>query len=617
MVRQKQTISTEHAEVLQKWKERGFLAPDFEYEELTSHYMGQLNKVVKNLSGTIYEEHHKGKKVQISREMTVMTNEEQTITSKCLLLHSGQNNYSEQARQHLLQKYSSETVMPTSKVDALSSFQSVLFCLDNVPETYGKEQLKDAIVELLVTKPNKCVTELKCHLQKTTRSYKELVLDLIAQKDMKAGIFFYVAAAQLVLGEPILLIRPTEHISGTSTPYYTFDVEYCIPEDRNIPIEDFKIRLLYNGWNHFTPFFPQCVAEIIRKGEPMLKKVSNALQGLKQLSQLVPKKSLLKSGLKSMIEHLEAADSVGRSCNFKFGTAETEMTEDVPLPQDDTIVTGHSRKQSLPSEKGCEPSPKKSKTDTGTSETVTTAETATTGESSMTVTTTTTTMATAPSQMTTRSQTGVASTLTADTSTQPAPKLAHRKSIKLLALQCVCGKVFENKQYLDLHIGQKHKENFSCSGRVVEGGKEYDCSFISTDRNSMWTHFRTLHLNIWCNYCVIPTCSFGHDELAAVLKHQHDKHGMNTGLMCTRCNKVFSQSNKLKDHLLTCKNKERPFVCEKCGQDFRQRTELNIHLKQEHPKVAGDRLGFFKCPKCPKEFCTYSGRRKHVQNCKK
>ena len=134
----------------------------------------------------------------------------------------------------------------------------------------------------------------------------------------------------------------------------------------------------------------------------------------------------------------------------------------------------------------------------------------------------------------------------------------------------------------------------------MEHGKEYECSFVTTDHNSMWTHFRTLHLNIWCNYCVIPTCSFGRDELSAVLKHQHDKHGMNTGLMCIRCNKVFSQSGKLKDHLLTCKNKERPFICEQCGQDFRQRTELNIHLKQVHPKVPGDRSGFLKCPKCPR-----------------
>ena len=437
MVRRKQTVSKEHADVLRQWKQRGFLAPDFEYEELTSHYMEQLNKAVKNLAGSIYEEHHKGEKVRIYRETTVMTNEEQSMTSKCLLLQSGQNQYSEEAWQHLLQKYSSETVMATSKVNSLSSFKSVLFCLDNVPETYGKEQLKDAIVKLLVTKPSKCVEELKCHLQKTTRSYRELVLDLIAQKEMKAGIFFYVAAARLVLGEPILLIHPTEHTSGTSTPYYTFDVEYCIPEDRNIPIQDIKIRLLYNGWNHFTPFFPQCVAEIIRKGQPMLKKVAKALEGLKELSELVPKKSLLKNGLQSMIEHLEAADSLGRTCNFKFGSAESEITEDVPLPRDDSIVTGHSRKQSLPTEKGCEPSPKKAKTDTATT------------ESSTTVTTTsstTTTMATAPSQTNTRSQAGVASTSTADTSTQSAPKVAHRKSTKLPALQCVCGKVFENKQ---------------------------------------------------------------------------------------------------------------------------------------------------------------------------
>ena len=263
---------------------------EFEYEELTEHYIGQLTKVAKDLSDEIYVEGHKGEKVRMYKEMTVMTNEEQTITSKCLLLQSGQNNYSEHVRQHLLQTYSSKTVMPMSKVDALSSFQSVLFCLDNVPVTYGKEQLKDAIVKLLVTQPKKCVTELKAHLQKTMRSYKQLVLELIEGKDMKAGIFFYVATAWLVLGEPILLIRPMEHISGTSTPYYTFNVEYCIPADRNIPIEDFKIRLVYNGWNHFTPFFPKCVAEIIRKGEPVLRKISHALDDLKQLSKIGPQK---------------------------------------------------------------------------------------------------------------------------------------------------------------------------------------------------------------------------------------------------------------------------------------------------------------------------------------
>ena len=292
MVRQKQTISPEHAQILRDWKGRGFVDLEFDFKELTPHYMGKLTKAVKNLSDNVYVEGHKGEKVRMYKETTVMSNEERTVTSKCLLLQSGQNNYSEQVRQHLSQKYCSETVMPTEKVDVLSSYQSVLFCLDNVPVTYGKEQLRDAVVELFVTQPRKCATELNAHLQKTTRSYKQLVLELIEGKEMKVAIFFYVATAQLVLGEPILLIHPTEHISGTSMPYYTFKYEYCIPQDQNIPIQDFRIHLVYNGWNHFTPFFPQRVVEVIRKGKPILRKITHALDGLKQLSALVPKKCL-------------------------------------------------------------------------------------------------------------------------------------------------------------------------------------------------------------------------------------------------------------------------------------------------------------------------------------
>ena len=59
--------------------------PQFEFEELTEHYIGQLTKVVKNLSDNIYVEGHKGEKVRIYKETTVMTNEERTVTSKCLL----------------------------------------------------------------------------------------------------------------------------------------------------------------------------------------------------------------------------------------------------------------------------------------------------------------------------------------------------------------------------------------------------------------------------------------------------------------------------------------------------------------------------------------------------
>ena len=82
MVRWKQTISPEHAEILHDWKERGFVDSEFDFEELTEHYMGKLTKVVKNLSDNIYVEGHKGEKVRMYKEMTVMTNEEWTVTGQ-------------------------------------------------------------------------------------------------------------------------------------------------------------------------------------------------------------------------------------------------------------------------------------------------------------------------------------------------------------------------------------------------------------------------------------------------------------------------------------------------------------------------------------------------------
>ena len=142
MVKQKQMISPEHVEILHNWKERGFVDLQFEFEELTEQYIGQLTKIAQNLSDNLYVEGHKGEKVRIYKETTVMANEEWTVTSKSLLLQSGENNYVEEVWQHLLQKYGSETVMPTSKVHVLSSYQSVLFCLDNVPVTYGKKTVE-------------------------------------------------------------------------------------------------------------------------------------------------------------------------------------------------------------------------------------------------------------------------------------------------------------------------------------------------------------------------------------------------------------------------------------------------------------------------------------------
>ena len=78
-------ISPEHAQILHDWKERGFVDPEFDFKEPAPHYMGKLMKVVKNLSDNVYVEGHVGEKVRMYKETTVMSNEERTVTSKCLL----------------------------------------------------------------------------------------------------------------------------------------------------------------------------------------------------------------------------------------------------------------------------------------------------------------------------------------------------------------------------------------------------------------------------------------------------------------------------------------------------------------------------------------------------
>ena len=62
MVRQKQTISPAHEEVLCNWKERGFVDLQFEFEELTEHYIRQLTKVAKNCLITFTLRAIKGRK---------------------------------------------------------------------------------------------------------------------------------------------------------------------------------------------------------------------------------------------------------------------------------------------------------------------------------------------------------------------------------------------------------------------------------------------------------------------------------------------------------------------------------------------------------------------------
>ena len=80
-------------------------------------------------------------------------------------------------------------------------------------------------------------------------------------------------------------------------------------------------------------------------------------------------------------------------------------------------------------------------------------------------------------------------------------------------------------------------------------------------------------------------------------------------IKCPKCNKTFSQKNKMRTHLLICGNQDKPFSCSECDEAFWDWDRLRIHKKQKHPQRAGDRSAYYKCNFCPKEYTSISSRR--------
>ncbi|XP_055600238.1 zinc finger protein 836-like [Uranotaenia lowii] len=149
----------------------------------------------------------------------------------------------------------------------------------------------------------------------------------------------------------------------------------------------------------------------------------------------------------------------------------------------------------------------------------------------------------------------------------------------------ICSKTFTRNGSLAEHKLIQHAEikQFSCGICSKSFGKE----------DSLKTHL-TIHLGkpFQCEIC-----SKGFAKKAFLTAHISKFHPSKEGPKvncCDICDKRFSTSGHLKDHMKIHSN-EKPEKCKFCGASFRQKQQLKVHLYQHLGKP-------FKCQFCTQEF---------------
>ena len=185
-----------------------------------------------------------------------------------------------------------------------------------------------------------------------------------------------------------------------------------------------------------------------------------------------------------------------------------------------------------------------------------------------------------------------------------------------------CGKTFEQRLELALHIKSMHEgqKNYKC--RICE--KSYSthqylvqhndtvhlglqnfacgkCDKICSDVEDLKHHIATLHDDSIFTACDICDKKFDNKyNLTAHIKKIHNKYP------CQFCGKKFNDSF-LKTHIITVHTDDslKPYKCSICPKGFAQQNKLQVHMNIH----AG--IKPFTCQYCPRSFADQGNMRMH------
>ena len=355
------------------------------------------------------------------------------------------------AELHLKWKYNAKLVYGARGESNSSSLQSVMTCIDNVPDDYPFKFVTRALLHKLVTDWKNMSRLLKRHLDKSKRSYQKLVLDLLKDEKMNAATDFYVAALRVLYDIPILLVQPHKITHPSGATDYVFKEEYCIDADELLNPCDFQIRLLFNGLNHYTPFYESDIADIINDGRPLATNILKIYSQVRDLHPRIPKNSSLYVTVNQMYRLTWSAAFLAKSCKFSCGQGDVADMMDIPTPVPEPLETPETRR------------PRQ-----------------------LTAT------ATSSSQPATEASQTAAAAAPLPAGSQP---LSSQDDCRMATNQCYCGQFFESDEAKKDHIAIIHAgDTWPCGATWINNiGDEVVCTHVAKDRFQLWTHFRKVH----------------------------------------------------------------------------------------------------------------------------
>ena len=150
----------------QQWKKRVVVIMDSTFLLMSQEMFNYLCKEAEDLDNPIFIDPNVGESQRVNQKLYADPALEKNSVAKKLLLGSGDNNMATAIDRHVQTVLGSKIVYGAKNESALSSFVSLLKCIDNIPANYRVEDFACEVLQLLVNTLEACAKELKAHLHK-------------------------------------------------------------------------------------------------------------------------------------------------------------------------------------------------------------------------------------------------------------------------------------------------------------------------------------------------------------------------------------------------------------------------------------------------------------------